>query len=72
MEGMSASVVVVEHNLYNLIVFQDMRIGVDAVDGVIVREFTSGEGSVEGWDRGGNIGYLVEERAVIASQLQFH
>ena len=40
MEGMSASVVVVEYYFNYLIMFQDVRIRVDPVDGSIVGEFT--------------------------------
>ena len=71
MKGMSARVVVVQHNFYYLIMFQDVRIGVDTVDGSIVGEFTGGEGSIECWDGRGNISYLVEERAAISSQLWY-
>lgn len=67
MEGMSAGVEVVKYNLYNVIVFQDVRIRVDAVDGGVVGEFTGGESSVEGRDRGENVGYVVKEGAAIAS-----
>lgn len=70
MEGMSAGVEVVEYNLYHVIVFQDVRIRVDAVNGGVVGEFTGGESSVEGRDGGENVGYVVEERAAIASQLR--
>ncbi len=44
---MSARVIVVENDLNNGIVFEDVGIRVDAVDGGVVGEFTSGEGSVE-------------------------
>ena len=64
---MAARVVVVQHYFYYLIMFQDVRIGVDTVDGSIVGEFTGGEGSVKCWDSGSDIGYLVEERAAIAN-----
>ena len=67
---MSARVVVVEHYFYYLIMFQDVRICVDPVDGSIVGEFTGGEGSIERWDSGGNIGDLIEERAAISNQLR--
>lgn len=71
MERMSAGVEIVEYNLYNVIVFQNVRIGVDTVDGGVVGELPGGESSVEGGDRGENIGYVVEERATIASQLRY-
>ena len=38
MERMSACVVVVEDNLYDVVVFQDVRIGVGSVDGCVVGE----------------------------------
>ena len=68
---MSARVVVVEHYFYYLIMFQDVRISVDPVDGSIVGEFTGGEGSIKRWDSGGNIGDLVEKRTAISSQLRY-
>lgn len=71
MEGVSAGVEIVEYNLYNVIVFQNVGIRVDAVDGGVVGKFASGECSVEGRDRGENVGYIVEERAAIASQWQY-
>lgn len=71
MEGVSARVVVVEYYLYNIIVFENVRIGIDAVDGVVFGEFACGESSVEGWDLGADIGYLVEECATKESQLGY-
>ena len=71
MEGVSARVVVVEYYLYNVIVFENVRISVDAVDGDVVGEFASGESSVEGWDLGADVGYIVEECAAKASQLRY-
>ena len=43
----------------------------DAVDGGVVGKFASGESSVEGWDLGADIGYLVEECAAIESYLLY-
>ena len=64
---MSAGVLVVQHDFYDLIVFQDVRISV-AIDSSVVSEFAGGEGSIERWDGGGNVSYLVEEGAAIARQ----
>ena len=66
MERVPARVVVVEYYFYNVIVFENVRIGIDAVDGGVFGEFACGESSVEGWDLGADIGYLVEERATKA------
>ena len=72
MEGMSARVVVVEYDFYDLIVLQDVWIRVDAVYGSIVGKCSGGEGSIEGRDGRGNIGDFVEECATVASQLRSH
>ena len=62
---MFARVVVVEHNLYNVIVLQDKRVGVAAVNGGVVGEVAGGEGSVEGGNFGTDVGDVVEEGADI-------
>lgn len=68
---MSARVVVVQHDFYDLIMFQDVRISIDTVDGSIVGEVTGGEGGIERWDGRGNIGNLVEEGAAITRQFRY-
>ena len=68
---MSSRVVVVENYLYNGIMFQHVRVAVDAVDGGVVGEFTSGESSIEGWDFRSNVGDFVKERTIIPSQLWY-
>lgn len=70
MEGMSSRVVVVKDYLYDCIVFQDVRVAVDAVDGSVVGEFTGRESSIEGWDFRSNVCDFVKERTIIASQLR--
>ena len=64
---MSARVLVIQHDFYDLVMFEDVGISI-AIDGSIVGEFTGREGSVERWDGGGDIGYLVKEGATIARQ----
>ena len=66
---MLARVVVVENYLYNVVVLEHMGIGIGAIDGVVVGQVASGEGSVQSWDFGPDVGYIVEERAGTANQL---
>ena len=68
MERVSPRVEIVEDDLDNVVVFKDVGIGVDAIDGGVVGGRTSGEGSVEGWDRGTDVGDVVEECAIMTSQ----
>ena len=71
MEGMSARVEVVEYDFYDVVVFKDVRVRVDAVDGGVVGKCTGRKCSEEGWDFGADVGYLVEECAMIASQMRY-
>ena len=41
MERMLACVVVVENNLYNVVVLEDVRVRVDAIDGGVAGKFAS-------------------------------
>ena len=63
MEGMAAGVLVVDDNFNHVVVFQDVRVGVNAVDGGVVGVMAGGEGGEDGWDLGGEIGDFVEEGA---------
>lgn len=71
MEGMSARVVVVEYDLYNVVVLQDVGVRIDAIDGGVVGKVAGGKSGVEGRDFRGDICYVVEECAMTASQLQY-
>jgi hypothetical protein len=63
MEGMLARVEVVDHDVNDLVLFEDEGVRVGAVDGGVGREFAGGQDRVEGGDLGGDVGYVVEERA---------
>ena len=41
MERMLACVVIVENDLYNVVVLEDIRVRVDAIDGGVIGEFAS-------------------------------
>lgn len=68
---MFARVVIVEDDLYDVVVLQDVGTRVDAVDGGVVGEVAGGEGGVKSWDFGADVCYIVEEGAGVESQLQY-
>ena len=71
MEGMFACVIVVEDDFYNVVVLQDVGVGVDAVDGGVIGKVAGGKSGVECRDFRADVSYVVEECARGPSQLQY-
>jgi len=66
-EWVFSGVVVVEDELDGLVLLEDEGVGVGAVDGDVVGSGAGGEGGVEGWDFGDDVGNVIEECADGAS-----
>ena len=62
---MLARVEVVEHDIDDLVFLENERVCVGAVDGGVGGVFAGGEGCVEGWDFGCDVGDVVEEGAAV-------
>lgn len=67
MERMLARIVIVQDDLYNLVFFQDVAVGVAAIDGHVRGVAAGGQRAVQRRDYRFDVGDLVEEGTVAVS-----